>query len=873
MRFAITIFISAFLLFQVQPLIGNILLPWFGGGPTVWTACLLFFQTLLLCGYLYAYLLDVGLSVRSQMVSHLTLLAASLLLLPIAPTASQKPVSGEEPLGQILWLLLATVGGPYFLLASTGPLLQRWYSRTSAGRSPYRLYALSNAGSLLALLSYPFLFEPWLTRDHQSLAWTWMYAGYVVLTAWCAVRLLHEHTGEPIRVRCGAVRATPKTTDDVPDRPATWLMLFWFALAAAGSVMLLATTNRLCLDTATIPLLWVLPLSLYLLSFIICFDKPVWYERRVFGLLLLLGIPASCRVVRLGGFTPLAEQVVVYSALLFTCCMTCHGELVRTRPSPQHLTLFYLIVAAGGAMGGVLVAIAAPALLNDFVEYQIGLVVCGVLYVTGLSVGHVWSQVRAASFWIAVTAGVVQSICCLFSFSLSKSPAFSETDATSAIAVFLIIQFIGLALTAAWERRLRRVLWLWGGVSITLAVWLAGFAYFRSSPQVSHSTLLAIASSTLLPTAVFGWFLVMTAHTKRAHLQDWVVWMILAGAGCAIGGLWYLGNVASWQMIVMVIVLLGFTSGAWLSRKLSNLSLWLPSAPLLVLAVVEMAEGDIDRRVNYVYQSRNFYGALAVRYADRTRTKGETRTLDHGDIVHGLQFLDEDTRRRPTTYYGFQSGIGQAIRIGRELAERDGADRLRVGVVGLGVGTLAAFGRKGDYFRFYEINPDVLRLAQNVFTYLKDSEAMIDVVLGDARILMERELAAGDRQDFDILAIDAFSSDAIPIHLLTCESGDIYRQHLKPGGVLAIHISNRHLDLSSVTRGLAEDLGCQAFQIDSPDDEAMGLASARWVLVTSNERVAANLAVLAARRPGNPSEPKLRWTDDYHSLWHIVSFR
>ncbi|MFN7333608.1 MAG: ferrichrome ABC transporter permease, partial [bacterium] len=338
LRYALTVFVSAFLLFQVQPLIGRFILPWFGGGPSIWTGCMLFFQAALLAGYLYAHLLCARISLRAQAWTHLFIVSCSVLLLPIAPDEAWKPTEEQAPLSRILMLLLATVGGPYFVLASTGPLMQKWFSQTSPDRSPYRLYALSNIGSLLALLSYPFVFEPWLALHTQVLLWTAVYLAFAGFAGWCAVAVL-KHSKNAV---VPAQQAEFGKLVVHAAKPSIVQVLLWLCLSACGSAMLLATTNQLCIDVATVPFLWILPLSIYLISFIICFDQPRWYDRRAFGLLLLVCVPLAVRALSSGADLDLIKQVTIFSAALFACCMSCHGELVQSRPDPKYLTLFYL---------------------------------------------------------------------------------------------------------------------------------------------------------------------------------------------------------------------------------------------------------------------------------------------------------------------------------------------------------------------------------------------------------------------------------------------------------------------------------------------------------------------------------------------------
>jgi hypothetical protein len=674
LRFPVTIFLSAFLLFQVQPIIARYLLPWFGGSPAVWAACVLFFEAVLLAGYLYAHW------VRSIWI-HITLLAISLLFLPAAPRADVwKPTGGGDPSLRILLLLAATVGAPYFLLSATAPLLQRWFSQSEPGKSPWRLYALSNLGSFLALLSYPFAIEPFVRLRTQSWIWSGIYVVFAAICAWTAWRMR-------------SIRAAPAEASDVGNdpRPGPWRILFWLGLSASGSTLLLATTNQISQEIAVSPFLWIAPLSVYLLSFVLTFESGRWYRRGAFAVMAGLGAAAICGVASAAVVLSLWTQLAVYLAGLFAACMVCHGELVRSRPSPRHLTEFYYVVAAGGVLGGVFVALIAPHIFTEFSEYPIGLAAACLLGLAG---------------WVA-------------------------------------------------ERGLK----------------------------------------------------------------------------------------------------------LWSSR---NLVLRIPVMALLLGGVASIADAVIVGDVPGVASRRNFYGILRVSQQDGGT--GPIRVLTHGRTIHGFQYLDGPRRAWATAYYGPHSGAALA------LNALPGARR--IAVIGLGAGTLAAWGRPGDSIRFYEINPDVQAIANTWFFYLKDSRARTEVVLGDARVQLEHELAEGRAQDFDAIVVDAFSSDNIPLHLLTAECGDIYRRHLTPGGLLLLHISNRTLDLEPVARGLARHLGWQAVPFVSGDNGLTGESAATWVLMTANSGFL-NRAGIANEVSAwtTPQRPPLVWTDDFASLWHVLRFR
>src|SRR5664279_2180445 len=679
--YALTIVVSAFLLFQVQPVIAKIILPWFGGSAAVWTTCLLFFQMVLLLGYLYSHAVIRYLKPRAQMLLHAGLLVASVVVLPIYPNVSWKPVGAAEPTLQILGLLAVSVGLPYFLLSTTGPLLQAWYARRFQGAMPYRLYALSNAGSMFALLSYPVLFEPAFNTHQQSGMWSWGFGVFVVL---CALTAFVSNRG---RETAGTAGLPAGGQAEACPTKTYWM---WLLLPAVASVLLLAITNHLSQNVAAIPFLWVLPLSIYLLSFILCFEGEGWYRRNPYLQLLAVALGSMAYAVSTDTTSnvPIKIMVPLFSMGLFTCCMVCHGELARLKPDPKYLTHFYLTMSAGGALGGLLVGFVAPHFLNALYEMPVSLVVCAAL------VSYVLRQ---------------------------------DSD-------------------LKWIRR-------WPGVVVTGVLTLA-----------------------------------------------------LAG---------YVG----WQVRQMV-------SG---SRVLV----------------------------------RNFYGGLKVRDTGDKGSLEESRTLTHGTINHGEEYLNIARRDLPTTYYGPNTGIGIAIR------EKQKAGAVRIGIIGLGTGTTAAYGRLGDYVRYYEINPLVLELAKKEFFFLADCKAKLDVAMGDARLTLEQELKDGHPQNFDVLAVDAFSSDSIPVHLLTKEAMDLYFRHLRPDGILAVHISNRYLNLQPVLEGEVRATQKIARVVDTEDDEDVGVFGATWVLIASPA------TGFKGEIPGN-SEPldskKIvrLWTDDYSNLFKIL---
>ncbi len=882
LRYALTIFVSAFLLFQVQPLIGRFILPWFGGGPSIWTSCMLFFQAALLGGYLYAHLLCAKLSLRSQAITHLVVVGVSVMLLPIAPDESWKPLAEQSPLGRIMLLLVVTVGGPYFVLASTGPLMQKWFSQTSPARSPYRLYALSNVGSLLALLSYPIAFEPWLTLHQQVLSWTTLYIAFACFAAWCAVRVLLASASE-LTVDSVAEQDASKESMSPEDRPSVVRILLWLSLSACGSAVLLATTNQLCIDVATVPFLWILPLSLYLLSFIICFDRPQWYDRRAFGVLLMVCVPMACWAMDSGADLDLIKQVAIFSVALFACCMSCHGELVQSRPNPRYLTLFYLLISAGGVLGGLFVALLATNLFSGYWEFPISLVACCLCTLAAMSYQRVWSTPPSVVYWSWFSGAAAMLVATIWLVWIPHHHSLAAVDEVAmfgGLACWVLLGLIAISIVS--ESKV--ALWVWYGLSLPPVVWMIAWGMWRAPEEMSRWLSGQLVASWFLAfTVALGvlWGLRRFSESRQKVLAYGLV-ITLASVVLTLA---YQRRFVSWiETFVLAAVGVSGLLIAWLAsrfgaaerpllRPLLGAWGWLPLGALLGGMGYNLWQANESDTDNIVYRSRNFYGVLNVEHevaeGDDEYSMPAKYELTHGQILHGLQYDDEYWKRQPTTYYGKQSGVGVAISTVRD--RKLAPQVIRVGVVGLGTGTIAAYGQEGDEFEFYEINPAVRALSGRFFTYLQDTPARTNVNIGDARIVMDRELKSGHRQQFDVLAVDAFSSDAIPVHLLTAECGEIYRQHLADDGILAIHISNRFLELDPVVRGLADHLSWQAVRIDDDGDDEEGVYSSTWVLLTPSMDVANELQTSPSFDAWKTGEPILLWTDDYSGLWRILS--
>jgi SAM-dependent methyltransferase len=747
---ALTILLSSFLLFLVQPIMARQILPWFGGSASVWTICLVFFQLVLLLGYTYAHWLTSRGTNPRQFAWHVVLLLLSCLALPIIAGPTWKPVHDSQPALQILGLLAATIGLPYFLLASTAPLLQKWLSEangvSSQGHSIYRLFALSNLGSLAGLLSYPFAIEPFTSLRVQAWVWSGAYLLYVgSLVSYIWTRRLRR---EP---RLG--RAVDHPAAMAP--PAVGRYGYWIGCAALGSVLLLSVTSQITQNVASIPLLWIVPLSIYLLSFVLCFEGRSgrgWYERRIWITPALLANAAmawalSANQANLSIYLALP----LYATGLLLGCMVCHGELARSKPGPAYLTNFYLSLAAGGALGGLLVGLLAPRVFTSYWELPLALLVLAGLGVYG------WSQELRALPRMSWIANVLVAL-----------------PATALILLLL------------------------GAVPAAFALYIPEWAKFANAEARWGCTALLLMAAAVLQRYDLSRAVVVTALLCTMML-DWGYYHSLS-----------------------------------------------TGTELMV---------------------RNFYGALRVQAS--TAGALHIRTLAHGVTVHGSQVLEAPQSEMPTTYYGETSGIGRTL-----LIKHMSAAPLRIGSIGLGAGTLAVYGQSGDVFRAYELNPAVVAIAREQFSYLRDSKAQIEVALGDARLSLERELAQGkfDRpeQRFDVLSVDAFSGDAIPVHLLTREAFASYARAITPDGVIAFHLSNRYLDLAPVVKQIARDAGFQAVLVADRPSEYGLLTPSDWALVTRSQDFLRQPEIAAYSIPIVPRRGLREWTDQFSNLFQIL---
>ena len=768
--FAVAIFLGAYLLFSVQLLLGKYILPWFGGTAGVWATCLFFFQTTLLAGYAYAHGSVGRFSLRAQSLIHVAVISGSLLLMsfaayfwpsPITPGSWWKPQSGEIAVWLILRLLLVSVGVAVTILATTGPLMQHWFTRAYPGQSPYRLYALSNAGSLLGLLSYPALIERWLRLNTQAWLWCGGYAVYAL--AAIALALKMSRSGSDPDGITNAAPATIATEKATP--PALNTKLQWFSLSALGSLMLLAISRFITADLAPVPLLWMLPLAVYLLSFVICFDHPRWYRPGLFHPFLLAAAVFTLMFYR-GLGLHLWMFIAGFLVTEFACCMFCHGELYRRRPQPEHLTAFYLMIALGGVAGSAFVNLVAPFVFMGNWEMHFGigasLVAMAAVAVTDQ---HSWANRKNPFIAIGLGLWIMLMAC----FWLS-----SDTDSL--------------------KHFLSHGVW----ATLTVATLICSALAFRST---GFGTLLAEQAKQLTRWTLFG----------------------------AVGA-------ASMMLI-------------WAGTSQYRHASW---------------------------ANRNFYGTLYITEKQMPDTRFNAYVFTHSSTMHGLQFASPDLRGYPTMYYNKTSGIGLLL---LNFPRSSGSHGLRLGGIGLGAGTLATYGMPGDVFRFYEIDPEVVRVASGkygYFSFLSDSKAHVEVIDGDGRISLERELVQGKPQAYDVLAVDAFNGDAVPVHLLTREAFELYLSHLRDEhSVIAVHVTNRAVELASVVAAEAQHFGLNLLYVNAPGITNQTIPDGviypnQWILLSRSKE-----ALLAPELVKASSPLKLRkglhfWTDDQNNLLQIL---
>lgn len=776
------ILLAATLLFLIQPMIGKLILPLMGGSPSVWNTVMLFFQGMLLAGYAYAHLLSHIRRATRQLIIHALVLVAAAALLPIAlpgGAAAMVDPSGFAP-GQVLWLLTAACAGPVFVLASASPLLQQWFARTrhrTAG-DPYYLYVASNAGSMAALLGYPVLVEPYLTLSQQRIAWSIAFGAFALLALACGITAARSSTdsdaeGESSTPRVGASEPSSKSPQarllQKPASTVTKQRLLWMALSFVPAGLMMGATQHITTDIAAVPLLWVLPLAIYLLTYIIAFARIGPAFGRVAGLLLPPVVVAVAVLAIVGLRTPAWIPIASHLLLLFTASAACHGRLAESRPPADRLTEFYLLIAVGGVMAGIVCGITAPSVFNGIVEYPLFIVGACLLRPARGRRPQPAPRINFArpAHWLRLTLGAI-----------------------GWILVLSIVPFY-----------------------VFMMAWLLG-------PEAPDESL------------------------RRPLFQ--VCWIIPAAA------------------TVMV-----------LSRR------WMYAAAVLMLLAVPWFDRQL--REQELVQIRTFFGVHRV--VRLHGIAGDYHLLFHGRTEHGRQWRGEPLAREPMAYFTRSGPVGDVF---RELdarlphahdevgaATESWASPQRIAVIGLGAGTLAAYGRQGRDFTFYEIDPVVRDIATDpdLFTYIRDSASSIHFVLGDARLT----IAQAPESAYDLIAMDAFSSDAVPVHLITREAVRAYLRALRPAGLLMFNVSNLYIDFEPVLSRLADDAGLVGVirkdRRVSLEEMQSGKQPSAFVVLARRREDLGSLASHPLWRPLTPA-PRMRvWTDDYSDLLRVVMWR
>ena len=720
--FVATILTGSFLLFLVQPLVARMALPRLGGAPNVWNSAMLVYQALLLAGYAYAHALG-RLPVRRQAMIHVALLLLAALSLPIALAELAPPAPGWEP----LWvpaLLAVTIGPVFFLVSAQAPLMQKWYAADEAAGDPYWLYAASNFGSFGGLIAYPLLLEPNMAIASQSNAWSLGYIALIVLVAACGWARWRAGSG---------TQMADAAQQELADEPIPMKrILLWLALAAVPSGLMLSTTTHLTTDIVAMPLLWVIPLGLYLLSFTVAFT-----DNRTFASSFIRSAPAI--VLLAGGMAMVSRgggtmSVAIASVLmLFVVAVALHGRLYDLRPHPSRLTFFYLVMSAGGALGGLFTALIAPVVFD----------------------------------------------------------------------------------------------WVW------------------------EHPLLVLAAAALIPQIpLLGWM--KRTEPQRARLI--VLGMV---AVAVLLGIWMMDIVDPDMGLPVLGLMLAIAA-------LGILVIGCRPAFVAIVLVMMLGRGGVETMNASLDDARNrsYFGVYTVSESE----EGDVRWLAHGTTMHGVQFRDSERHLLPTSYYGEKSGAGLALRSADAVMGRGAT----VGVVGLGTGTLACYRKPEQQWHFYEIDPVVVEYSRNAtFTYLSECTPDAQIHLGDARV----ELAKARPDQFDLLLIDAFSSDAIPIHLITREAIDTYDRALEPGGMIMFHISNRYVDLAPVLSAAAAERGWVAMMRDDPGMGPQQTASF-WVAVAETAEPIAKMMQYDTDAGWSPLGPPIEqsWTDDYASIIPLLEW-
>jgi hypothetical protein len=873
--FAVTLFVSATLLFVVQPMVGKMILPLMGGTPSVWNTCMVFFQALLLAGYTYAHFTTTWLGPRRQAILHLGLLLVPLLALPIVVNKELAPQGAANPIFGVLFLLLLACGLPFFVVATSAPLLQKWFADTPhpAAKDPYFLYGASNLGSMLALISYPLLMEPYSRLASQSSLWA---AGYVVLallTALCAVFLWLSPSAAP------ALDPKAKGLDLQPQAVNQGLptsqRLRWIMLAFVPSSLMLGVTTYITTDLAAIPLLWILPLILYLLSFILVFSRLPLILHTIMTLALPIVVVGQIFITFSDVLTGHYTLIIGFHLLtLFVVAMVCHGELAHSRPPTAHLTEFYLLMSLGGVLGGLFNTLVAPLLFDSVLEYPLALTLACMLMPRLAALNRTW-------LGLGVDAAL------LVFLGVLTFPLLRWVAANRPITLDTFYDSLGR----------------YGTVTIMILVAAAILAYlgFGRSNRLNRSldVLLAVAVGLL--------FLATLGSQKYLHREvTWLQDPEDAEVQQDEGGPGAESRVDPWRAAAQLIpyhvrfllVVFGIPMGACLLLMHRPMALGLGVGALLIAGTLHENIGSA-----ILHRERDFFGILTVKnysYGERIY-----HSLIHGNINHGVQriyttpdviawayvpaiavppsevalttairhYAYLEMRHQPIAYFHPETPIGQLF-----ASLQAAPERKKVAITGLGTGGLSGFGRPGDRFTYFEIDPAVERIARDprYFTYLQDSidrGVDIKVILGDARLQLEKYPIDKPEDKFNIVIFDAFTSDAIPVHLVNYNALEVYLSKLADHGIVVFHVSNRYVNLIPVLARMKEKAGLAGLVQEDGEEELPDKYGTSWVILARDMRDFGELAKDRRWTELNSEEPIGLWTDDFSNLLGVFNWR
>lgn len=775
-------FVSAFELFLIQPLIAKHILPLFGGTASVWTACLLFFQTMLFLGYLYAYLISFArLSIQVATQTALIILSIALLVwqciswgIPIIIPPSDLTFVNymRQPTLAVIILLTISVGLPYIILSSTSPLIQAWfYGKSDERKKPlYFFYAVSNTGSLIALLLYPFILEPILKLQQQAIVWSMGYITFAIVFTICSIHALRSLRNA---VKTTESPSTPLTNPQSPSDHSNGII--WLGLSATATLMLIAITNQICANVAPVPLLWILPLTIYLLAFIICFSSHATHIPTVAALIMLPATALLLFIMKHELSLGILPQLAAYVIAFFCACMLCLGLLHKLRPPPKQLTFFYLMIALGGAIGGLFVGVVAPIIFNDYFELRIGLMIsCAIA--TWLLFNQSWMTTwRIPLIFSAIAIAV----------SLAYPP-----HKKNLITIEKSRNFYG-TLKVVKEEQPR-------GVNV----------YSLMHGRICHGLQFDRGPFSRLPSAYFGpnsgIGIAFANHPKRKRAED-------------------------------------------RSQKLE----------------VRSKKSEVSGQKSEVRSQGSVAEECSGEIVSRQTSTSEESTVPPSPNDHPPM---TNPQSPPTN---------SPITNPPMTNDQSPNHQMNIGVLGLGIGTVAAYAKKGDHIRFYELNPEVVRMATNTdhFRYISSCEAKVDIVLGDARLSLEKELKENGSHNFDILNMDAFNGDAIPVHLLTVEAFKTYLAHLNPnGGVLAIQITNMYLNLVPVVAGIAKYYNLKGYVVKGTGDMRL-TSDCLWVLLSRDQDYNPIAPKGADIKPLDTNKNTILWTDNFSNIITILKKR